>query len=149
LGLFDPATADAIAVSQTVTGANNVIINGVTAVSGVAFLDAPRRVLVTNVGNDTGITFHEFMARLTAVLLSSEVLQGTSGSSVSTTVDFASCDKESRQVDQLALLVLRLEQMALQVLAGYGLIAGQTLGTAIQRNATTGTVNSAVQVTHG
>jgi len=87
-GPLDPASADAIAVSQTVTGAANVVINGVTAVSGVAYFDVPR-----------ARAYHEYRQRQRHYFTVygtwiggqtiSETVQGTSGSSVATTLDFA------------------------------------------------------------
>lgn len=50
------ASANNIAQSQS-PGAGAITLNGSTVVSGVAILDAARRVIVTSGGNDTGITF--------------------------------------------------------------------------------------------
>jgi hypothetical protein len=88
VGPLAAADADGIAESQTVTGAANVILDGVLVTGGVAVLDKPRRILITNVGNDSGITFTVYGTTFNGSPVS-EVLQGTSGSSVASTVDFA------------------------------------------------------------
>lgn len=88
IGLLDAASANNIALSQTTAGAANLVINGVTATSGVAYLDTPRRVLVTNAGNDSAITFTVYGTWIDGQTIS-ETLQGTNGSSVATTLDFS------------------------------------------------------------
>lgn len=88
IGLLDAASANNIALSQTTAGAANLVINGVTATSGVAYLDTPRRVLVTNAGNDSAITFTVYGTWINGQTIS-ETLQGTNGSSVATTLDFS------------------------------------------------------------
>lgn len=88
VGPLAAASANNIALSQTVTGAGSVTINGALATGGVATLDAPRRVLITNVGNDSGITFTVAGTTFTGGAIS-ETVQGTNGSTVATTLDFA------------------------------------------------------------
>ena len=53
-----------------------------------AYLDKPRRVLITNVGNDSGITFTVVGTSFTGGSIS-ETVTGTSGSTAATTLDFA------------------------------------------------------------
>lgn len=87
-GPLAAASANNIALSQTVTGAAAVTLNGSLATGGVATLDKPRRVLITNAGNDTGITFTVVGTGFTGNSIS-ETVTGTSGSAVATTLDFA------------------------------------------------------------
>lgn len=88
VGPLTSASANNIATSQTVTGAANVTLNGSLVSGGVATLDKPRQILITNVGNDSGITFTVYGTWIGGQTIS-ETLQGTSGSSVATTLDFA------------------------------------------------------------
>lgn len=88
VGPLAAASANNIALSQTVTGAANVTLNGALVTSGVAYLDKPRRVLITNIGNDSGITFTVYGTWIGGQTIS-ETVQGTSGSTVATTLDFA------------------------------------------------------------
>lgn len=88
VGPLVAAAANNIAASQTVTGAANVVLNGALVSGGVATLDTPRRVLITNVGNDSSITFTVYGTTFGGTSVS-ETVQGTSGSAVATTVDFA------------------------------------------------------------
>jgi hypothetical protein len=88
VGPLASASANNIATSQTVTGAAAVTLNGSLVTGGVAYLDTPRRVLITNVGNDSGITFTVTGTSFTGGSIS-ETLTGTSGSTVATTLDFA------------------------------------------------------------
>jgi hypothetical protein len=87
VGPIAAADANNIAESQTVTGASNVVLDGSTVVDGVAYLDVPRRVLITNVGNDSSVTFTVYGTTFNGVPVS-QAVQGTSGSTVATTVDF-------------------------------------------------------------
>ena len=144
VGPLAAASANNIALSQTTAGAANLTINGGLASGGVATLDVPRRVLITNVGNDSAITFTVYGTWMGGQTIS-ETLQGTSGSTVATTVDF-------KTVTRIAV-------------SGATSVSGVTVGTngvagsswvrldswanaqtAIQCNAT-GTVNYTVQVT--
>lgn len=88
VGPLAAASANNIALSQTVTGAAAVTLNGSLVTGGVATLDKPRRILITNAGNDTGITFTVTGTSFTGGTIS-ETVTGTSGSAVATTLDFA------------------------------------------------------------
>jgi hypothetical protein len=88
VGPLASASANNIALSQTVTGAANVTLNGALVTNGVAVLDKPRQVLITNVGNDSGITFTVVGTDRYGASLS-QTVTGTSGSTVATTVDYA------------------------------------------------------------
>ncbi len=57
VGPLAAASANNIALSQTTAGAANLTLNGSLVSGGVAVLDAPRHVIVTSGGNDSGITF--------------------------------------------------------------------------------------------
>lgn len=87
VGPLTAASANNIALSQTVSGAANVVLNGSLVTSGVAILDVPRQVLITNAGNDTGITFTITGTSWSGQTIS-QTLTGTSGSTVATTLDF-------------------------------------------------------------
>ena len=87
VGPLAAASANNIATSQTVTGAANVTLNGALVTGGVAYLDKPRQILITDAGNDSGITFTiTGTDRYGAAL--SQTLTGTNASTVATTVDF-------------------------------------------------------------
>jgi len=88
VGPLATASANNIAVSQTTSGAANLTLNGSLVSGGVATLDVPRRVVITNVGNDTGITFTITGTTFNGAVVS-QTLTGTSGSTVETTIDFA------------------------------------------------------------
>lgn len=88
VGPLNAADANCIAESQAVTGAANVLLNGDVVTGGVAVLDAPRQILITSVGNDSSITFTVYGTTFGGAPVT-EVLQGTSGSTVSSSVDFA------------------------------------------------------------
>lgn len=88
VGPLAAAVADNIATSQTVSGAANVTLNGALVVGGVAILDKPRRILITNAGNDLGITFTVYGTWFDGSAIS-ETVTGTSGSTVATSLDFA------------------------------------------------------------
>lgn len=57
VGPLVTASANAIALSQSLAGALPVIINGALSSVGVATLDKARRIAITSAGNDSGITF--------------------------------------------------------------------------------------------
>jgi hypothetical protein len=86
-GPLAAASANNIALSQTTAGAANLTLNGSLVTSGVATLDEPRQVLITNVGNDSAVTFTVYGTWFNGQTIS-ETVQGTSGSSVATTLDF-------------------------------------------------------------
>lgn len=88
VGPLAAADADGIAKSQTVSGAANVVLDGALASGGVVVLDTPRRVLITNGGNDVGVNFTVYGTWFNGQSIS-ETLAGTNGSTVATTLDFA------------------------------------------------------------
>ena len=144
VGPLDAADADGIAASQTVSGAANVNLNGALVSSGVAVLDEPRRVLITNIGNDSALTFKVYGTNFGGHPIT-EVLQGTSGSTVASTVDFATVTR----------IATSGSTSASGITVGTNGVAGSRwlrldnwadAQTAIQCNAT-GTVNYTVQVT--
>jgi hypothetical protein len=51
------AVANGIATSQSLGAAGPLTLNGSKVTGGVAVLDAPRRVIITSAGNDSGITW--------------------------------------------------------------------------------------------
>lgn len=87
VGPLAAADDNGIAESQTTAGAGNLTLDGALASGGVAVLDVPRQVLVTNGGNDAGITF-----KITGTTFGgqtvSETVTGTNGSTVATNTDF-------------------------------------------------------------
>jgi len=83
VGPLASASATGIAVNQTVTGAANMVLT-----ASPVTLDTPRHVLITNAGNDSGITFTITGTTYGGAVIS-ETVTGTSGSSVSTVSDFA------------------------------------------------------------
>lgn len=80
------ASATNIAASQS-PGAGAITINGSAATSGVATLDAARRVLITSGGNDSAITFTVVGTNRTGNPLS-ETVTGANASTAQTTQDF-------------------------------------------------------------
>lgn len=57
VGPLVAANATNIRTASGVGGAGALVLNGTTVSGGVATLDKARRVLITSVGNDSGITF--------------------------------------------------------------------------------------------
>lgn len=53
------AVSNGIATSQSLPGTSglSLALNGSKVTGGIAILDAPRRVIITSAGNDSGITF--------------------------------------------------------------------------------------------
>lgn len=144
VGPLAAASANNIALSQVVSGASNVLLNGSLVSGGVATLDVPRRVLITNVGNDAAVTFTVYGTTFGGASVS-EVLQGTSGSTVATTIDFKTVTR----------IATSGSTSASGITVGTNGVAGSRwlrldswadAQTAIQCNAT-GTVNYTVQVT--
>lgn len=88
VGPLASASANNIALSQTTAGAENLTLNGSLGSGGVATLDKPRQVLITNVGNDSAITFTVYGTWFNGQTIS-ETVQGTNGSSAATTLDFS------------------------------------------------------------
>jgi hypothetical protein len=87
VGPLTAASANNICLSQTKTGSGNLTLNGSLVSGGVAILDNPRQVLITNVGNDSGITFTVTGTTFSGQSVS-ETVTGTSGSTVATQTDF-------------------------------------------------------------
>lgn len=50
-------SANGIALSQSLAAGQSATLNGALVTNGIANLGAPRRVLITSAGNDSGITF--------------------------------------------------------------------------------------------
>jgi len=94
VGPLASASANNIALSQTTASAGNLTLNGSLVSGGVATLDKPRQILVTNVGNDSAVTFTVYGTWFNGQTIS-ETVQGTSGSSVATTLDFATVTRVS------------------------------------------------------
>lgn len=144
VGPLTSASANNIATSQTVSGAANVVLNGALVSGDVAYLDKPRRVLITNSGNDSSVTFTVYGTTFGGHPIS-EVLQGTSGSTVASTLDFATVTR----------IATSGSTSVSGITVGTNGVAGSRwirfdswadAQTAIQCNAT-GTVNYTVQVT--
>jgi hypothetical protein len=57
VGPLEAASNTAICQSQTPAAAGNLLINGSEAVGGVAILDAPRRVQITSVDDESPVQF--------------------------------------------------------------------------------------------
>lgn len=88
VGPLAAASANNIALTQSTAGAADLVLSGSLVSNGVATLDKPRRILITNAGNDSAITFTVYGTWFGGQSIS-ETVQGTSGSSVATTLDFA------------------------------------------------------------
>lgn|SRR5574337_512007 len=88
VGPLASAVANNICLSQTTSGAANLNLNGTLASGGVATLDKPRNVLITNAGNDSGITFTVTGTTFAGASVF-ETVTGTSGGTVATATDFA------------------------------------------------------------
>ena len=85
---LDTADADGIAQSQTPSGAGNLTLNGALVSGGVATLDAPRRILVTTVSNESAktLTFTGTDRRGYAL---TETMTGPNATTGYTNADFA------------------------------------------------------------
>jgi hypothetical protein len=143
-GPLAAASADNIALSQTVAGAANVVLNGALVTGGVAYLDEPRRILITNVGNDAGVTFTVYGTWIGGQTIS-ETVQGTSGSSVATTLDFATVTRVATSGSTSASGIT-VGTNGVSGSRWVRLDSWADAQTAIQCNAS-GTVNYTVQVT--
>ena len=88
VGPLVAASANNIALSQTTSGAAALILNGTLASGGVATLDTPRNILITDGGNDSTI---KFIVAGTTFGNSpvTETVTGTNGGTVATLTDFA------------------------------------------------------------
>jgi hypothetical protein len=92
LGNLAAASANNIALSQSLGGAGPVTLNGSTSVGGVAVLDQARQVLITSAGNDSGITFIVTgLNRWNQII--SETIAGGNVAAVATTNVFATVTK--------------------------------------------------------
>lgn len=85
------AVANGIAQTQSLGGAGNLTLNGSLVSGGVATMDAPRRVIIASLGNDSGITF-----TITGTarpeqggIVQSEVVTGANIGTVVSTLDYA------------------------------------------------------------
>lgn len=81
------AVANGITTSQALGAAGNLTINGSLSSAGVATFDVARRVGISSVGNDTGITFTVTGTERNG-RPQSETVAGTSGGTAQTTRDF-------------------------------------------------------------
>ncbi len=82
------ASADNIALSQSLAGAGALTLNGAAASGGVATLDTQRRVLIASGGNDSGITFTVYGATDSGTAIQ-ETVAGANAGAVATNQDFA------------------------------------------------------------
>lgn len=88
LGSLAAASANNIALSQTLAAAGPATLNGSTVTGGVATLDQTRQVLVTSAGDDHLITFTvRGLNRWNQII--SETITGGNGAAVATTNPFA------------------------------------------------------------
>lgn len=87
VGPLAAADNNGICESQNPGTAGNLTLNGVLVSGGVAQLGQPRRVLITNAGNDSARTFTVYGTTFGGVSISENVL-GTNGSSIATVQDF-------------------------------------------------------------
>ncbi len=83
VGPLDAAAADAIAAAQTLAIAGNLTLTATPYV-----LDAPRRVIITSVGNDSGVIFTITGTTFGGHEVSEEVT-GANAGIASSTIDFA------------------------------------------------------------
>lgn len=84
------AVANGIALAQALGAAGPLTLNGSTVTSGVAVLDAARRVIITSVGNDSGIIFTIAGTRGAwwALQAVTETVTGANAGTVVSTQDF-------------------------------------------------------------
>lgn len=87
VGPLTAASANAICLSQTPSGAGNLTLNGALVTGGVAILDTARRVLITCAGNETGKTFVLTGTAANGAPLT-ETLAGPNATTVQSTLDF-------------------------------------------------------------
>lgn len=88
VGPLAAASANNIALSQSILSATSVTLNGSLVTGGVAVLDKPRRVLITSAGNNSGITFTVTGTTFAGSSVS-ETVTGANVGSVATVTDFA------------------------------------------------------------
>jgi hypothetical protein len=143
VGPLATAAADAVATSQTLLAAGNLTLDGTLVTSGVAYMDTPRRLIITSAGNDTAITFTAYGTDYNGSPLEASHAGG-SGSAVDFGVSF-------RTVTRIAAS----GATAAAVTAGTNTVADSRIGfldqfgfapTALQLDVT-GTVNVTVQQT--
>jgi len=138
VGPLAAASATSIAAAQTITGSGYL-----TLTSSVVTLDVPRRVIITSVGDDTGITFTISGTTFggTSVF---QTIAGSNASTALTTVDFATVTS-----------ILTSDTTAGNVSAGTSTVAGSDWArlddwapnfVSIQTDVS-GTVNYTVQTT--
>lgn len=89
VGPLAAASANNIALSQSLTAAGLLTIAGAAASGGVATLDVQRKVIITSAGNDSGITFIVSGANNDGNAFS-ETVTGGNAVAVATTQDFKS-----------------------------------------------------------
>ena len=89
VGPLAAASANAVALSQSLVGAGNVVLNGALVVGGVAVLDQPRRIIVTSAGNDSGITFTAYGTDWSGNAVQSKATAGGNIAAVDLGVSFA------------------------------------------------------------
>src|SRR4051812_25402104 len=87
------ADADGIAASQALPGASGLlaVLDGALASGGAVTLDAPRRVIITSAGNDSGITFTVVGTARSQQggIAQTETVTGANVGAATTTQDFA------------------------------------------------------------
>ncbi len=94
VGPLVTAANNNIAVSQTQTVAGALILNGTLGtgttlvLTGVATLDTPRRIIIHDSGADTGVTWTVIGTNWAGNTIT-EALTGTSGSNVTSVLDYA------------------------------------------------------------
>lgn len=81
------AVANAICLAQTTAGAGNLTINGGSASSGVATLDAQRKVGIASTGNLSAVNFTVYGTDQNGRSIN-ETIAGPNNNTVSTTLDF-------------------------------------------------------------
>lgn len=87
VGPLAAADANGIAEAQTISGAADLVLGGALAVGGVAYLDVPRQVGVSSVGNDEAVAFTIIGTTFGGAPIS-EIIQGTNGGVAVTQLDF-------------------------------------------------------------
>ncbi len=88
VGPLAAASANAIALSQSLGGAGALTLNGALVSGGVATLDKPRRVTLTSAGNDSGLTWTVTGTDRHGIA-QSETLSGGNATAVTTVLDYA------------------------------------------------------------
>ena len=88
VGPLTAQTVNNVILSQTRTGAGNLLVNGSLASGGVATLSTPQRLLVTDLGNNSSISYTIF-GTTWAGDYAAETVAGTSSGTSVTKTDFA------------------------------------------------------------